>query len=87
MFPGNGKSKTLLVQTVYLIHFIVPSTNEEVRRKIRRAPEYSDGLWSIFETRQGLVSNANLTWWQMRSMTGDTPEVVGRCLDVLRDTY
>jgi len=32
VFPGNGKSKTLPVQTVYLIHFTTqaPSTNEEV---------------------------------------------------------
>jgi len=34
VFPGNGKSKTLPVQTVYLIHFTSPGTNEEVCQKI-----------------------------------------------------
>jgi len=29
VFPGNGKSKTLPVQKVYLIHFTTPGTNEE----------------------------------------------------------
>ena len=29
MFPGNGKSKTLLAQKVYLIHFTTPGSNEE----------------------------------------------------------
>jgi len=33
VFPGNGKSKTLPVQTVYLIHFTSPSTNEVVCQK------------------------------------------------------
>jgi len=30
VLPGNGKSKTLPVQMVYLIHFAIPGTNEEV---------------------------------------------------------
>jgi len=34
VFPGNGKSKTLLVQTVYLIQFTTPGTNEKVCKKI-----------------------------------------------------
>jgi len=29
VFPGNGKSKTLPVQKVYVIHFTTPHTNEE----------------------------------------------------------
>ena len=37
VFPGNGKSKTLPVQTVYLIHFTSPGVNEEVCQKNRRA--------------------------------------------------
>ena len=29
VFPGNGKSKTLPLQKMYLIYFTTPGTNEE----------------------------------------------------------
>ena len=36
VFLGNGKSKTLPVQTLYLIHVTTPGTNDEVYQKFDR---------------------------------------------------
>jgi len=50
VFPGNGKSKTLPVQTVYLIHFTTSGTNEEVCQKNSTGSDFS-GLQNKIHSR------------------------------------
>ena len=58
MFPGNGTSKTMLVQTMYLTHFTAPCSNEVFHRNLSIGSENSSFQIKIdFGTNVRFVDN------------------------------